>query len=284
MSVLFFYGCVHYSDRISANNTGGANNKIKIATFNIQIFGKSKRQKQDVVDILVKTVRNFDIVAVQEFRDKTEKTLPFFVDEINEITGDKFDYVGSARLGRSSSKEKYAFIFNTRTVKFNDFSYVYDDVNDDFEREPFVAYFSSGNFDYVLINIHTKPDDATNEINKLDDVVKDAMTKLGNEKDFIVLGDFNADCRYFDEDADASPLEAVKYFWVVDDSADTTVKSTVCTYDRIVFQKDFTLQDYAGKWSVFRFDTKYNLSQDIAAKVSDHYPVWAEFFTEKDND
>ncbi len=236
------------------------------------------------MDILTKTVRNFDIVAIQEFRDKSEKTLPYFVKEINRIPGGKYKYVDSIRLGRTSSKEKYAFIYNTETVSFNDLSYEYNDINDVFEREPFVAYFSSGDFDFVLINIHTKPDDATDEINALDDVVNDAEARLPNEKDFIVLGDFSADCRYFKEEADASALEADEYYWVVDDNADTTVKKTVCTYDRIVFKKDATLKDYAGKWEVFRFDEEYNLSQKKAENVSDHYPVWAEFFIDKDDD
>ncbi len=191
---------------------------ITIATFNIQIFGVTKRQKKDVMDVLTKTVRHFDVIAVQEFRDKTQKTLPYFVKKINDMDGDKYDYIGSSRLGRISSKERYAFIYNTKTVKFNDFSYVYNDTDDVFEREPFVAYFSSGDFDYVLINIHTKPNDATNEIDALDDVVKDAEAKLPNEKDFIVLGDFNADCSYFNDEADNSDLETEEYYWVVDDA------------------------------------------------------------------
>ena len=261
-----------------------SNDTIKIATFNIQIFGKTKRQKEDVMEILTKTVRNFDIIAVQEFRDKSETTLPYFVDKINEMDGDKYAFTGSTRLGRSSSKERYAFIYNTKTVSFKDFSYVYEDVNDVFEREPFVAYFESGNFDYVLINIHTKPDDATEEINALDDVIRDAEEKLPNEKDFIVLGDYNADCNYFNDEADNSDLEKEEFYWVVDDDADTTVKNTVCAYDRIVFYKEATSEDYTGNWEIFRFDTEYNLSQEQAVKVSDHYPVWAEFFTDKDND
>ena len=42
---------------------------IKIASFNIQIFGQSKSSKQEVMDILVQIIRDFDIVAIQEIRD-----------------------------------------------------------------------------------------------------------------------------------------------------------------------------------------------------------------------
>ncbi|GEM_PF-780937 len=262
-----------------------ANNKIKIATFNIQIFGKTKREKQEVMDVLKKIARNFDIVAIQEVRDSSETTISFFLNEINSMPGPDYGVVYGERLGRSSSKEQYAYYYNTETVSYiPNSAYTYADSNDVFEREPFVSGFSSGIFDFYLINIHTKPEDAFNEIDKLNLVVKDAESKFTNEKDFIVLGDFNADCTYFKEKADLSALEGAEYYWVVDDSADTTTKSTVCTYDRIVFKKDATLSDYASSWGVFRFDTLYGLNQEMTEDVSDHYPVWAEFYTDRGND
>ena len=53
---------------------------IKIAAFNIQIFGKSKRAKPDVVDVLRKVVREFDVVLVQEIRDASQTTAPGTID------------------------------------------------------------------------------------------------------------------------------------------------------------------------------------------------------------
>ena len=45
------------------------------------------------------------------------------------------------------------------------------------------------------------------------------------------MGDLNADGSYFDEDS-ISDLDA--YYWVIDDSQDTTTMSTDYTYDRII--------------------------------------------------
>lgn len=256
---------------------------IKIASFNIQVFGQSKRENEDIVDILTKTVRNFDIVAIQEFRDETETTLPYFVDRINKMNGDKYDYVTSPRLGRTSSKENYAFIYNTRTVTYKNNSYVYNDKNDVFEREPFVAEFKAGKFDFILVDIHTKPEDAKNEIKALVDVVNDADTKFSNDKDVIVLGDYNGDGSYFDEST-TSGFKDNKYFWAIPDSFDTTVAKSDNTYDRIVFQTEFTKEDFAGDVGVFRFDKIFNLTANFTSKVSDHYPVFAIFYTNKDTD
>jgi hypothetical protein len=57
----------------------------------------------------------------------------------------------------------------------------------------------------------------------------------------------------------------------------------VYTYDRIIISET-TVEDYAGNAGVFRFDTEYGLTQDKAENVSDHYPVFAEFWTDRDSD
>lgn len=235
------------------------------------------------MEVLVKTVRNFDIIAVQEFRDKSMTTLPYFVEKINEVDGDRYKYEASSRLGRTNSKERYAFIYNTRTVSFNGKSYVYSDTNDVFEREPFVSSFKAGEFDFVLINIHAKPTDATAEIDHLDDVVVDAKIQFDSEKDYIVLGDLNADCSYFKEEKDSTDLETGAYFWIINDAADTTVGTNDCTYDRIIVTEQVK-SDYTNQCGVFCFDEEYDLDKKFSKKVSDHYPVWAEFSTVRDDD
>jgi len=255
---------------------------IQIASFNIQVFGKSKRNKPEVMKVLTDIVHKYDITAIQEFRDKEEKTLPFFVQQLNLVGNKNFSHIGSPRLGRTSSKERYAFVYDPVTVEQIGKAYVWPDTQDIFEREPYIAYFKSGDFDYVLINIHTKPDDATNEIMALETVVNDAITHY-NEKDIIVLGDFNADGSYFNENID-SGIRSQDYFWVINDSIDTTVAKSDNTYDRIVFLTQPTSKDYAEMFGVFRFDSAYVLTPEFTKKVSDHYPVYAVFNTNNDAD
>ena len=174
---------------------------VKIAAFNIQIFGQAKSQKQDVMAVLRDVVREFDVVLIQEIRDASEQTIPNFVEAINQMEGTEYSFVRSERVGRTSSKEAYAYVYNTETVQFVQGSdYVYSDVNDVFEREPYIAIFKAGNFDFVLVGIHTKPDDAYNEIGNLTLVVSSIQTANPNEHDIIVMGDFKADGTYFDED------------------------------------------------------------------------------------
>lgn len=259
------------------------NETIKIASFNIQVFGKSKRAKDDVMDVLVNTIRKFDIVAIQEIRDKSETTLDYFLQKINEVEGDKYEGFQSTRLGRTSSKEQYAFIYNPNKVSFSGNSYVFPDPSDIFEREPFIASFKAGNFDFALVNVHIKPGDAVNEIANLVYVVAHAVDYFEEDDDVIILGDLNADGSYFSESI-TTGLRDLAFVWAVGDDLDTNVAVSDNTYDRIIFPAKTTSEDYTGNSGVFRFDKEYGLTHNFTKTVSDHYPVWVEFHKDKDTD
>jgi len=178
----------------------------------------------------------------------------------------------SPRLGRTNSKEQYVFYYDMRFVQLLGAPSTYPDVDDVFEREPFAARFAAGGFDFVLVNIHVKPDDADAEIRALGDVVAWAEAEF-QDPDVIVLGDLNADCTYFDE---ADRQAAVPMNWITPDDTDTTVKGTVCTYDNFLLT-DSLMDEFTGEIELFRFDTEYGLDQAAAEDVSDHYPVFAVF-------
>ncbi len=125
-----------------AGTTDGARGEtIRIATFNIQVFGESKTENSRVMDVLAQVARRFDVVAIQEVRAKSQDILPRFVEQIN-AEGRRYDYVIGPRLGRTSSKEQYAFVFDTQTIDIDPSSlYTVDDPDDRLHREPLVAGF-----------------------------------------------------------------------------------------------------------------------------------------------
>ena len=260
---------------------------LKIAAFNIQIFGKTKREKKDVMDVLIKIGQEFDVMLVQELKYADENTAPYYLEKINEAVGySKYDFKRSERLGRSSSKEAYAYFYNTDKVEFIEGSdYVYNDTDDVFEREPYIASFRGGNFDFTLVGVHTKPNDADSEISNLPDVVDSILADNPNETDIIVMGDFNADGRYFNEDDSTNPFKASKYLWVITNDMDTMTK-TNNTYDRMVMMNATLNHEYInGSATVFYFDTEYEISdEELVWDVSDHYPIYANFRTDLTDD
>ncbi len=254
-------------------------NTISIAAFNIQVFGVTKAGKPEVMDILSKTIWTFDIIAIQEIRDISQTALPKLLEVVNSDNS-TYDYIVSERLGRTSYKEQYAYIYNTQTLEQMGAPYVYPEpTGDPFHREPYIARFRTldSNRTFVLIVVHTDPDEATQEIDALPAVIEYAQAVFTEEEDFIVLGDLNADCNYFNENDEQSLLRSSDYFWAIGNSADTTTKSTDCAYDRIIFTS--AVKPYfTGDSGVFRFDTIYDLTYDETVAVSDHYPIYAVFY------
>jgi len=84
--------------------------------FNIQVFGISKASKPEVMDVLADIIRTYDIIAIQEIRDASQTALPALVNLVNS-DGSQYDYVVSERLGRTTSMEQYAYIYNTKTAE-----------------------------------------------------------------------------------------------------------------------------------------------------------------------
>lgn len=253
---------------------------LRVAAFNIQVFGKTKAGKPDVMDVLARTVREFDIVVVQEVRDATESVADTFLDRINSDDGPRYAMVEGPRVGRTSSKEQYVIYYRPSTVEFLS-SLTVADPDDVFEREPLAATFRAGEFDFTLVAIHIKPDDAEAELAALADVAGSLLADNSSEQDIILLGDFNADCRYFDEDDGAHPLRAPEFNWLIENDWDTTTSATDCTYDRIIVPEATAGGEYIdGSAAVFYFDSEYGLEdEDFVRRVSDHYPVFAEFET-----
>jgi len=58
--------------------------QIIIGSFNIQMFGKTKMGRPPVVSALVDITRRFDILAIQELRDKDQRVIPEFLSHINK--------------------------------------------------------------------------------------------------------------------------------------------------------------------------------------------------------
>ncbi|HBL44427.1 MAG TPA: hypothetical protein DDZ90_13640, partial [Planctomycetaceae bacterium] len=56
---------------------------IRIATFNIQVFGLSKMQKPKVPQILARIIQQFDVVAIQEIRASDQSFLDDFLKILN---------------------------------------------------------------------------------------------------------------------------------------------------------------------------------------------------------
>ena len=248
---------------------------IRVASFNIQVFGTSKSSKPHVMEKLAEIVRQFDVVAIQEIRSKDNGIIPQFVDLIN-ATGRHYDFVIGPRIGRTVSKEQYVFIFDTQSVEVDRAQlYTVEDPDDLLHREPLVGWFRvrgpdpSRAFTFTLVNIHTDPDETDQELDVLDDVFVAVQNDGRGEDDVILLGDLNVDDRNLGELGRLPDIA-----WCIS-GVPTNTRGTKL-YDNIVYNARAT-SEFTGRAGVFDFMRHFNLTEQEALEISDHIPVWAEY-------
>ncbi|RKP14202.1 hypothetical protein BJ684DRAFT_19376 [Piptocephalis cylindrospora] len=95
----------------------------------------------------------------------------------------------------------------------------------------------------------------------------------------ILMGDFNAGFNYVPRKArpNMKLFTDPKYVWGIPDEADTTVRaSSNQAYDRILWPKHQGA--YFHGTDVWMFEREWDIPEEQALKVSDHYPVSVEVY------
>ncbi|KFW67560.1 Deoxyribonuclease-1, partial [Pygoscelis adeliae] len=253
---------------------------LKISAFNIKVFGDSKMSNQTIADIIVSILSGYDITVVQEVQDSDLSAVKKLMDQLNSESLHPYSFLSSIPLGRTTYKEQYLFIYRSDMVSVLG-SYYYDDGcescgTDTFSREPFIVKFFSPTTqveEFVMVPLHAKPSSAVEEIDTLYDVYTDVVNKWATNN-ILLLGDFNADCSYVTSAQWPSirlrSLDACE--WLIPDSADTPVAShTDCAI--VVCGSKLKRSIVPNSAAIYNFQRAFQLEQEEALAVSDHYPV-----------
>ncbi|XP_074536880.1 deoxyribonuclease-1-like [Halichoeres trimaculatus] len=259
---------------------------MKIASFNVQRFGLAKVSDQDVLSALVKIVSRYDIILILEVVDVSGDSVKLFLKELNRVnTSHHYALQLSTRLGRNRYKEQFLFLYRDDVVDLID-CYQYEDNQendaDAFSREPYILHFKPRNTvlqDIVLIPVRTTPWDSRKELDELYEVFLVVKNKWKTDN-VMILGDFNADGSYVTrkEMKDIRIRSDKNFHWLIDDDVDTTaVTSNDHTYDRIVVYGDDMLAAIVpNSAKPFNFHKEFTMTEAMALRVSDHYPVEVE--------
>ncbi|XP_034550955.1 deoxyribonuclease gamma-like isoform X2 [Notolabrus celidotus] len=234
---------------------------MKIASFNVQRFGVTKVSDPDVLSALVKIVSRYDIILILEVVDVSGISIKLLLQELNRVnTGHHYALQLSARLGRNRYKEQFMFLY----------------------REPYILHFKPCNTvlkDIVLIPVHTKPWDSAKELDELYEVFLVVKDKWKTDN-VLILGDFNADGAYVThkEMKDIRIRSDKNFHWLIGDDVDTTSNtSNEHTYDRIVvYGEDMLAAIVPNSAKPFNFHKEFAMTEEMALRVSDHYPVEVE--------
>jgi endonuclease/exonuclease/phosphatase family metal-dependent hydrolase len=238
--------------------------KTRIGTWNVKRLGNGSKR----YDLLAKTIdENMDVVALQEIMKPG--SLANIMDLLPGWT-----YRISGRVGRSGYFEHYAILIRKNFGSFTD-SYVINDSEDDWAREPFLACMLINRSEICLLTIHVIFGDSTKardkEIKKLLDQSL-ILKKRNPGRGLIVLGDFNRPGRakVFDD------LHGSNFFMVDSGTVKTTLGlvSYVNPYDHIIADSNTVLKKNN---EAFMFDIVDKMCNKnfkwCSEKVSDHAPV-----------
>lgn len=241
-----------------------------LTTWNIRILSDNSRDDREL-DQIASLLELSDFVAVQEVRDSV------VLDRLMERM-EGWDYILSLPVGRGV-KEFYAYLYRTDLFEVLGAPYTLNDGEDLFIREPFVAHFRSGSFDFTIITIHSIYGDTKavrrEEAALLDEVIRYVDDENGAEADVILTGDFNlpGDDKAWEMDFD----------YLVPSQLKTTITDT-SSYDNIWIGP--STMEVSRDVSLYPFDELLYGNDDKTAsrEVSDHRPVSVELRTNLPDD
>ncbi|KAM4737131.1 deoxyribonuclease-1-like 1 [Anableps anableps] len=262
---------------------------MKIASFNAQRFGVTKVSDPDVLSTLVKIVSRYDIIVILEVVDVTGSSIKLFLTELNRVnTSHHYALQLSTRLGRTRYKEQFMFLYRDDVVDLID-SYQYEDNQENdvdvFTREPYILHFKPHNTvlkNLVLIPVRATPQGSEKELDELYEVFLVVRDKWKTDN-VMILGDFRADgASVTDKEMKKIRIRSDQNFhWLIGDDVDTTAATTNNhTYDRIVVYGDDLLANIVpNSAKPFNFQKEFELTEKMALRVSDHYPVEVELIS-----
>ncbi|KAK7135810.1 hypothetical protein R3I94_014475 [Phoxinus phoxinus] len=235
------------------------------------------------MEILIKIISRCDLSLIQEVRDSRGKAVSALLMNLNRFdTSHIYTHLESKRMGKKTYKEQYVYIYRKDMLQVQK-QYQHPEFNETaeevFSREPFIISIRSPTTlvkNFVLIGQHTCPKNAMKEMEGLYEVFQTVRKKWKTEN-VMFLGDLNAACSYVTNKGlkNVRLKSDPKFHWLIRDEQDTTVREkTRCAYDRIIIHgKELISGIVPESAQPFNFKQKFNLSEEEALKVSDHYPV-----------
>lgn len=279
-----------------------ADSRLLVATWNIANLGLQQRRDKDY-RVLAEIISWFDVVALQEVNDNLEG-----------LRGIQKHLPGSYRAlfsDKAGNDERMAYLYDSNKVseleKVGEIAVPPKDVPHiklagitrkfkGFDRNPYLASFQAGSFEFLLVNVHLYFGDDTRADRQRRSLEAYATARWADLRrsdkdayvqDIIVLGDFNlpkvepGDLIY----------KALRKRGLRRPEHSTRIYSNISNdkdYDQIMFFPGNTNQELTGNIGIFDFDsaifrgiwqnrTPVQFRAYTKYYISDHRPLWAEF-------
>lgn len=284
---------------------------LLIGTWNIRAFGglteKWESQSDDApkrnmasVRYIAEILGRFDVVAIQEVRGDLKA-----LRHVLKVLGQEWGMIlTDVTQGAQGNDERLAFLFDTRRVKPSGLAcelVLPEDQSQStgpdglrqFARTPYAVSFAAGIHTFTLVTLHVRyGTDPTDRVGELTAIAKWLADWARKEQDWghnlFALGDFNIDRKddplyqAFTSTGLTPPAELNDTRRTIFDDSDASH-----FYDQIAWftgthgAPALTLR-YTGAAGGFDFVPHVMealTKTELSWRVSDHYPLWAEFST-----
>ncbi len=182
---------------------------LLLASWNIREFDSPSfgLRSDEAMHYIAEIIARFDLVAVQEIRRDLG-----VLKRLKRLIGSHWDFiVTDETFGQQGNKERLAFLFDTRKIKFTGLTgeVVIPDGQKQLARTPFLAGFQAGWFKFTLCTVHilygkNKANDPA-RVHEIKTIANHLATKMQEYKvlsekklisrseyeNVILLGDFN---------------------------------------------------------------------------------------------
>ncbi|MDR9469114.1 endonuclease/exonuclease/phosphatase family protein [Marinospirillum sp.] len=265
--------CVVFSGGSFAEKASNQNsNGLAMASWNIERLGHGSNKDYAAQGVIGS---HFDFIAVQEAM--TLEGLEAFQQALQVQTGESWEMLYSHRIGRSTYKEKYAFLWRPQRVEYLDGAVVYLDPGDLFAREPYSARFrdlSTGD-EFAVATVHIvygqRISDRTEEIEELARYWE-WLHEIYPNTPVVLMGDFNLQPHH----PAWQPLRQAGARPLITEGA-TTLSAVdgryANLYDNIWIKDSWSLS--ISQVGIFQFPQLLEISHEQARRhISDHAPVY----------
>ena len=288
---------------------------LLIATWNLRMFGdltekwkasETDSPKRDLHSLLcIKDILSrFDVIAVQEVRGNIK-----CLRHLMKVIGPHWNFIlTDVTKGDPGNDERMAFLFDTRKVQMSGLAcelvvpleelraVAEGSLDKQFARTPYAVSFRAGGKTFILVTLHVlygkKAAERLPEIRAIARWMAEWARDInGWDQNLIVLGDFNIDRKddVLYQAFTATGLQTPQDLnsvprTIFDDPANPSLNKF---YDQVAwFTGSQNLPALSLKYSsggFFDF-TKVALKsrnltrQQLSFRISDHYPLWTEFF------
>lgn len=248
---------------------------LRIGSWALSGFGPSKLASEHCRLNLIRMIRKFDVIALQQVTATERDLIPRLVDEINE-GGRSFDFTLGQPTGPADRSEQLAILFNVNRVQIDrSQTYTVDDPQNEMAYDPLVAWFraaepaSDSAWTFSLVNVRINLARAPIEVALLPGIFSSVRMDGRGEDDVVMAGLFQADDAYLIPRVMGTDVVAAV------DSVTTDIFNRHQTCNILVDQS--RTNEFIGRGGPVDFLRLFNLNMSQAEAVSSHLPVFAEF-------